>query len=254
MLGRVSLTFDDALESVYTLAMPEMEKRGMTATVFVIADLIGKSYGGISVMNERMLRSLSAKGWEIGSHTLTHPNLMGLSDSEVVTELRNSKSRLQSITSTKVTSFAYPFGAYDRRIKSLVARQYGSARSVAAYPPLRINDLRPRDMYNLKAMSSYEHAFTLPLHLIDNFHRRIRHSLRTSNSREFVTHRRKALDARLVGRWIKNLSNRQWLILCFHDLSSGEPSTPDSISRKAFCEIIDVIDKRADVANVCDGG
>ena len=44
MAGKLSITFDDALASVYSLALPELERLGLTATVFVITDLIGKDY------------------------------------------------------------------------------------------------------------------------------------------------------------------------------------------------------------------
>src|SRR5208283_5544525 len=113
MTGKLSITFDDGLASVYSLALPELEKIGATATVFVISDLIGKEFDSHRVMDERQLRYLISRDWEIGSHTRTHPNLFDLADVEVDAEFRNSKICLEAITSTKIDSMAYPFGHYD---------------------------------------------------------------------------------------------------------------------------------------------
>ena len=40
MPGRVPITFDDGLASVYRLAFPEMERYGIVGTAFVISDLV----------------------------------------------------------------------------------------------------------------------------------------------------------------------------------------------------------------------
>src|SRR5690606_23028388 len=56
------------------------------------------------------LRALTDLGVEIGSHTMTHRSLTGLSARELAEELVGSKKAIEDITGRAVTSFAYPFG------------------------------------------------------------------------------------------------------------------------------------------------
>jgi len=257
MSGRVSITFDDGLESVYSLAFPELDSMGVTATVFVISDLVGKTHDGRSVMNGRMLNLLRSKGWEIGSHTLTHPNLTQISPSHLITELKDSKKCLEEIISAKVVSFAYPFGAYDNMVKAAVARNYKYARSVSSYPPLRVNRASS-DPLELSAMSTYECAFTLPLHLFDNhIAKKISYRPRTRTVRDTtkaINPSRKGLEARFVKKWVKKLRRDDWLILCFHDISARSVSTAYTIDLDEFRAITNVIVKDADVVNLGEGG
>src|SRR5208282_5502851 len=169
MRGFLTISFDDGLSSVYTLAYPEMERIGATGTVFVISDLIGKEYSGYSVMAKRMLESLSSKGWEIGSHTRTHQNLTMLSNAELLSELRESKKTLQRLLACNIRSLAYPFGACDAKVRGLASRYYEFARTVSCYPPLKINRNPPADRHQLSAISTYGHPFSLPLNLINEF-------------------------------------------------------------------------------------
>ena len=50
---------------------------------------------------------------EIGGHTMTHPVLAHLPAVAQTKEIRDGKAALESITGTRVDSFAYPFGGVD---------------------------------------------------------------------------------------------------------------------------------------------
>ena len=50
---------------------------------------------------------------DIGSHTVTHPALSGLSKTEQQCEIRESKVHLEEITGHPIKSFAYPYGTKD---------------------------------------------------------------------------------------------------------------------------------------------
>ncbi|MGB6194692.1 MAG: polysaccharide deacetylase family protein, partial [Terracidiphilus sp.] len=56
-----------------------------------------------------------------GSHTLTHPWLPSLSDHDLQRELCDSKAKLEDLLGVEVSSFAYPYGGVDRRVRSAVA-------------------------------------------------------------------------------------------------------------------------------------
>jgi peptidoglycan/xylan/chitin deacetylase (PgdA/CDA1 family) len=72
-------------------------------------------------MSGQQLRSLPAHRVEVGSHSVSHCKLTELSDSQVFSELRDSKSVLEDLLGMAVHSFAYPHGRYDARVMELVA-------------------------------------------------------------------------------------------------------------------------------------
>ncbi len=111
------ITFDDALESFYKLGVQALLPRGMQATLFVPAGLIGESSswetaGGAPVrplMNEEQLREVASMGIEIGSHGWKHRSLPECSAEEVREELFASRERLLGMD-TYCNVFAYPYG------------------------------------------------------------------------------------------------------------------------------------------------
>ena len=56
---------------------------------------------------------LASKRWELGAHTLTHPNLPTLSHDDRRREIIQGKRALEAQFQVEVVSFAYPFGIYD---------------------------------------------------------------------------------------------------------------------------------------------
>jgi peptidoglycan/xylan/chitin deacetylase (PgdA/CDA1 family) len=76
-------------------------------------------YGAI---NWRQAREMADAGIEIGSHTLTHPILTGLSDARLREEVAQSRDRIQNALGRKVETFCYPNGDYDLRTQREVAR------------------------------------------------------------------------------------------------------------------------------------
>jgi len=75
-------------------------------------------YGAI---NWRQAREMAEDGMEIGSHTLTHPILTGLSDERLREEVSRSRDRIENAIGRKVETFCYPNGDYDLRAQCEVA-------------------------------------------------------------------------------------------------------------------------------------
>ena len=137
----VSYTFDDNSPKQFSVARPMLDARGFRATFFCIV-------GNLSASQWTAIENASAKGHEIGSHTLTHPNLPALTDEQVAVEVADSKSLIESRTGKKCVSLAYPYCAVPK--KSITSRYYPFARScdgslVPATPPdfLSIGALGP---------------------------------------------------------------------------------------------------------------
>ncbi|KMQ50684.1 polysaccharide deacetylase [Chitinispirillum alkaliphilum] len=117
----IVLSFDDGLEDFYTYAYPLLEKMGFKATLFPIAEYVGKEvnwdvFGTKKHCSEKMLREISDSGHEIGSHSLTHANLPWLNDKALCHELRISKNILENITGKEVKSISFPFGSWNERV------------------------------------------------------------------------------------------------------------------------------------------
>ena len=121
----VILTFDDGYLDNYTNALPLLERFGMTAVVFLVADpqLSSNAWDAAAgepwapLMTREQAREMSRAGIEIGSHTLTHPRLPDLAADRLAWELGESKRVLESWLGTPVVSLAYPYGAVDERVK-----------------------------------------------------------------------------------------------------------------------------------------
>lgn len=116
-----AITFDDGLRNFYICAYPLLEERGIKATVFAVAGLVGKDggwdvMGQTSHMDKLTLREIADSGHEVGSHSLTHANLIWLDDDELMKELRDSKAMLEDITGKEVVSLSFPFGSWNARV------------------------------------------------------------------------------------------------------------------------------------------
>ncbi|MBA3788862.1 polysaccharide deacetylase family protein [Patescibacteria group bacterium] len=61
-----------------------------------------------------------AQDFEIGAHTMTHPDLTKLSDEDARKEIDDSKEYLEKIVQTPISSFCYPSGFWEKRHENMV--------------------------------------------------------------------------------------------------------------------------------------
>jgi len=117
----IIITFDDAYQNIYEYAYPILNRYGFTATVFIISDYIGKkNKWDVNIgrktfvhLNHNEIRELIRSGWEIGSHTKTHPDLTRLSQKKLMDELQLSKTELEKQFDVPVQFISYPFNRYN---------------------------------------------------------------------------------------------------------------------------------------------
>jgi len=131
--GVLSIAFDDGRQSQYDYAYPLLQQYGIHATFYVISSYISDFSGYTSYMSISELENLQANGNEIGSHSVDHPNFLSLTDDQIVSECVNSKQLLQSY-GFSANNFAYPDGATNDHINSIVTQYYRSARSAYTGP------------------------------------------------------------------------------------------------------------------------
>lgn len=145
----VAVTFDDAYRSVLELAKPCLERLGLPGTVFVPTRFAGSdgpmSWPGIDhwlggdhehelvPLDWDELRGLASAGWEIGSHTVSHPHLTELDDTALEAELAESRATCEERLGSACPSIAYPYGDVNARVAR--ATQTAGYRFGAALPP-----------------------------------------------------------------------------------------------------------------------
>lgn len=154
----VAVTFDDGFASVVEHAFGIMSRLGLPGTVFVPTRHVGSGrpvhwpvldqwLGG---PHERELMpmcwsdaaDLTAAGWEVGSHTCTHPDLTTLDDTALHAELLDSRRTCEARLGTPCQSLAYPYGAVDARVVA-AARRAGYLAAAALPPRIhRLHTLR----------------------------------------------------------------------------------------------------------------
>ena len=122
----VTLSFDDASQTVYDTAFPILSLQGIPATYYFVTSALNDEW-------KADLKDLENHGWEIGSHSRTHPNLTTLSSHDLIEELAQSKADLEG-AGLKITGFAYPYGAGSNAAAVLrqVKQYYSYARSVGS--------------------------------------------------------------------------------------------------------------------------
>lgn len=136
----IILTFDDGYENFYQSAFPALKSREMKAVSYIITNDTGGQY-----MTTDQVKEISENGIEIGSHTLSHPDLTKLSQGKLTDETKNSKEELEKIIGKPVVSFCYPSGQYNDAVVAAVEAA-GYKFAVTTKPgvsnfssPLRLN-------------------------------------------------------------------------------------------------------------------
>ncbi|HEX4187712.1 MAG TPA: polysaccharide deacetylase family protein [Solirubrobacteraceae bacterium] len=113
----VLVTFDDGHAEI-PVAVELLLGRGLGASVFVTAGAIESP--GMVTRHDLVELSALGRRVEIGAHSVTHRRLDELSKQAAEAEISVSKRAVENVVLTPVRSFAYPHGAYDRRVRSCV--------------------------------------------------------------------------------------------------------------------------------------
>jgi peptidoglycan/xylan/chitin deacetylase (PgdA/CDA1 family) len=234
--AKISFTFDDGLNSAVTQAAPTLQKYGFTGTDYVISGCVGMTTTpntchantDATYMTWAQISQLkNTYGWEIGSHTATHPYLASsdagdgqpkkLTTAQVIAELTKSKADLAANGIT-ATDFASPYGDYNQAVLAEIAKVYASNRGFAdtGYNAFPNNDYIIRDQ-------------------------QVQAGVSVATVKSYID---------------QAIANKQWLVLTFHDIKTNASTNPDDYEYKA--SDLDLIaqyvkSKSLPVVNVSDG-
>jgi peptidoglycan/xylan/chitin deacetylase (PgdA/CDA1 family) len=155
----VVVTFDDGYASTMR-ALSVLADFGIPGTVFVVTAFVesgellswpgidhwlrGETVDELRPLSWEQLEELRTAGWEVGSHTATHPLLTRADDRLLQTELEVSRAAIESRLGS-CSSVSYPYGRADTRVAAAarLARYEAGCTLTFAHPidePL----LRPR--------------------------------------------------------------------------------------------------------------
>lgn len=138
--GRVAaptafLTFDDGFRDNFETALPLLREHGLPAFVFVLPPLLeqgaalewpemradlGRYASTMRSVTWSMLERMREGGFEVGSHTLTHPHLPSLGPERLREELWQSRAAIVERLGSCDT-LAYPFGEWSPEVAAAAA-------------------------------------------------------------------------------------------------------------------------------------
>ena len=143
--GLLSVTFDDASRSQYEIGLSHAKEFGIRGTLFVVTrgcddatqedaqaredheatsekdEVYRPSTWSMTWDEVRLFRDA---GWEIGSHTHTHPHLPELDDATIIEEMETALARIRAETGLTPVSFSPPYGDFSQRTLRLAMARH----------------------------------------------------------------------------------------------------------------------------------
>lgn len=131
----VVITFDDSYENLYTTAFPIMQEVGFKGTIFIPTGYVGRlnnwdvNLGGLKFrhLSWDQIKELHRNGFEMGSHTIHHPDLTRIGQKQIEREVRDSKAELEDQLGEEIKFISFPFGRYNREVV-LLCKKFGFQR------------------------------------------------------------------------------------------------------------------------------
>jgi peptidoglycan/xylan/chitin deacetylase (PgdA/CDA1 family) len=123
----VVLTFDDGCSQFSKKVLPILNKYNFPSTLYPVTGCLGKIASWPKVTNPDLriitkvaLKSVAKQGVNIGAHTANHIKLTSCNLDDAKEEIDNSKKMLENLLGTKIASFSYPHGDYNKELIALV--------------------------------------------------------------------------------------------------------------------------------------
>jgi len=157
----VVLTFDDGYRNVLTHAARVLSDYGLTGTVFVTTNYIGKTsafnaqfgFTHLAMLGWDEIDELVGLGWDIQSHGHYHYPLYRLAPELRDEEFVRSKAILEGHLKRPVDFYCYPFGAFDEGTVAAI-RRAGYKAAVGGRPGV-FHRIEACDVYRLPRLSIY---------------------------------------------------------------------------------------------------
>ncbi len=194
----IAVTFDDGFVNLIDNALPLLQDRHIPCTLFLTTGDPGRTpswlegsdhpTAGLQLMTESQIQDLSLADIQIGSHSVSHPDLRTLTGEPLRRELKDSKARLERVVGRPVSLVAYPYGYFNPEVLT-VSADVGYERAFTAEDVRETDDflfsrieVSPDDSpltLRLKALGAYAWLPTA-LHLLSSLKAPLRRARRGS--------------------------------------------------------------------------
>lgn len=119
----LTFVFDDGNDTDYLVARDLFVEQGAVACSAITTDWINTK----DHLSAAQILALRDAGWEIMSHTASHPNLRSLTASQLDDELSRSKTALENLGIT-VHNVVYPYNKNNEEVRQITRKYYRSGR------------------------------------------------------------------------------------------------------------------------------
>ena len=118
----IIITFDDGYLDNFTNALPVLDELNFRATLFITSGFLDSTskwregpFANTPMLNRQQVREMDQMGMQIGSHSLSHPDLTRLPLKILEWELHQSRDELEQVIGKPVDTFAYPYSRYNKQ-------------------------------------------------------------------------------------------------------------------------------------------
>lgn len=115
--GTVALTFDDGPNPIYTPQILAILKKYHVKATFFMVGMNAKKY-------PELVKQVLADGHAINSHSLTHPMLTHLNNTQLGKEIDGPQIIINNIIGKKPLCLRYPYGASNEHVRTVI-REHG---------------------------------------------------------------------------------------------------------------------------------
>jgi peptidoglycan/xylan/chitin deacetylase (PgdA/CDA1 family) len=156
----IVISFDDGYHSQFATAAPALRRHGWPGVLNLEVRNTERSWG----LSPRQVQLLIAAGWELGAHTLTHPDLTKVDAAQLEHEVSGSRAALRARYGVPVNFFCYPAGRLNDTVVAAV-RSAGYLGATTTEPglatpgdPFRLNRVRVDRSDGVAGLAAKLHA------------------------------------------------------------------------------------------------
>jgi peptidoglycan/xylan/chitin deacetylase (PgdA/CDA1 family) len=177
----LAITFDDGYRDNFDNAVPVLEKLALPATFFVVTQWIDSNvvpwwdaHGTRPWMTWDQVRELRRRGFEIGSHTRTHPDLGSITGPVATKEIVGGRLELEERLEERIDLFAYPYGGFQHMADSNreLVKAAGFRCCCSCYGGVILHGDDPFDLHRIAISPWYASPEQFGLELVRGMHPR----------------------------------------------------------------------------------
>jgi len=154
----IIITFDDCYQECIDYAIPILEEKGFTAVFYMPTNYAGTNSHWLMpelgfefpIIDWETVKRLDSSGFEVGSHSMSHPRLAEISPENCFKELDGARKILEDKLGHEVVHLAYPYGSFNDNVRAIAAETgYRTALTTEEWFCTPDNDLLLMPRFNI---------------------------------------------------------------------------------------------------------